>query len=70
MKDDAIVMLKFLVAGQMCFYTLLISVKMSLMTLYRKLLAGLPRIYRNIWWSIVAFCVLVSTKSQTFYHSH
>ncbi|CAN9213767.1 unnamed protein product [Alternaria alternata] len=42
----------------MCFYTLLISVKMSLMTLYRKLLAGLPRVYRKIWWSIVAFCVL------------
>ncbi|CAN9226374.1 unnamed protein product [Alternaria alternata] len=58
MKDDAIAMLKFLVAGQMCFYTLLISVKMSLMTLYRKLLAGLPRVYRKIWWSIVAFCVL------------
>ncbi|KAF7680468.1 hypothetical protein GT037_002119 [Alternaria burnsii] len=58
MKNDAIAMLKFLVTGQMCFYTLLISVKMSLLTLYRKLLAGLPRIYRKIWWSIVTFCVL------------
>lgn len=65
MKNDAIAMLKFLVAGQICFYTLLISVKMSLMTLYRKLLAGLPSIYRKIWWALVAFCALVSMRSKT-----
>jgi hypothetical protein len=66
MKEDAVAILKFLVAGQMCFYTLLISVKMSLMTLYWKLLAGLPSIYKKIWWGVVAFCVLVSTKSEAF----
>ncbi|KAI4951900.1 hypothetical protein J4E91_003361 [Alternaria rosae] len=65
MKSDAIAMLKFLVAGQICFYTLLISVKMSLMTLYRKLLAGLPSIYRKIWWGMVAFCALAWIGSIT-----
>jgi hypothetical protein len=59
MIEDAALMLRLITAGQMCFYTLLFSVKMSLLTLYRKLLAGLPSLYRKVWWGIVAFCVLV-----------
>lgn len=59
MMEDAALMLRLITAGQMCFYTLLFSVKMSLLTLYRKLLAGLPSLYQKIWWGIVAFCVLV-----------
>ena len=60
MMEDAALMLRLLTAGQMCFYTLLFSVKMSLLTLYRKLLAGLPSIYSKVWWGIVAFCIVVS----------
>jgi hypothetical protein len=60
MKQDAALMLRLLTAGQMCFYTLLFSVKLSLLTLYYKLLAGLPIIYQRIWWGIFVFCVLVS----------
>lgn len=60
MMDDAATMLRLITAGQMCFYTLLFSVKMSLLTLYRKLLAGVAGIYKKIWWGILAFCVVVS----------
>jgi hypothetical protein len=59
MMEDAALMLRLITAGQMCFYTLLFSVKMSLLTLYHKLLVGLPSLYQKVWWSIVAFCLLV-----------
>jgi hypothetical protein len=62
--QDTAAMLRFITAGQMCFYTLLFSVKMSLMTLYRKLLAGLPGAYKKIWWAIVSFCMIVSSLVQ------
>ena len=60
MMEDAGMMLRLITAGQMCFYTLLFSVKLSLLALYRKLLAGIPSIYKKIWWGIVAACVVVS----------
>jgi hypothetical protein len=60
MIEDTAAMIKLIVAGQMCFYTLLFSVKMSLLTLYRKLLTGLPGVYKKIWWAIVSFCMIVS----------
>lgn len=59
LMQDAALMLRLLTAGQMCFYTLLFSVKLSLLTLYYKLLAGLSIIYHRIWWGVVVFCVLV-----------
>ncbi|CAO2647391.1 Nn.00g083130.m01.CDS01 [Neocucurbitaria sp. VM-36] len=58
MMEDAATMLRLITGGQMCFYTLLFSVKMSLLTLYRKLLAGVAGIYKRIWWGILIFCVL------------
>jgi ABC-type Fe3+-siderophore transport system permease subunit len=61
MMQDAVAMLRFLVSGQICFYTLLLAVKLSLMTWYRKLLAGLSGKYTKIWWGVVAFIILVST---------
>ena len=60
MVEDAAIMLRLITAGQMCFYTLLFTVKMSLLTLYRKLLTDLSSIYMKIWWGIVVFCVVVS----------
>jgi hypothetical protein len=62
MMEDAALMLRLLTAGQMCFYTLLFAVKLSLLTLYYKLLAGLPAIFQRIWWGVVAFCVLVRPR--------
>lgn len=63
MMQDAALMLRLITAAQMCFYTMLLCAKLSLLTLYRKLLTGLPSIYRRVWWSIVAFCILVSEDS-------
>lgn len=45
-------------AAQVCFYTLLYAIKLSLLSLYRHLLHGLPALYRRIWLFIVVFCVL------------
>ncbi|KAH4033735.1 hypothetical protein HBI81_154470 [Parastagonospora nodorum] len=58
MMEDAALMLRLLTAGQMCFYTLLLSVKLSLLTLYHKLLVGTPVIYKRVWWATVGFCIL------------
>lgn len=63
MMEDAALMLRLITAAQMCFYTLLFAVKISLLCLYCKLLAGLPGVYRKVWWAIVTFCVLVSSQS-------
>lgn len=60
MMQDAATMLRMITAAQMCFYTLLFAVKMSLLTLYYKLLAGVGGVYKKIWWGILAFCVVVS----------
>ncbi|XP_014550861.1 hypothetical protein COCVIDRAFT_114401 [Bipolaris victoriae FI3] len=58
MMGDAGRLLRHITAAQMLFYTLLFTVKMSLLTLYRKILVGLPVIYDRIWWGTVAFCIL------------
>jgi hypothetical protein len=62
MMQDAAIMLRLITAGQMCFYTLLLAAKLSLLTLYWKLLVGLPSVYQKIWWGIVVFCVLVCPR--------
>ena len=61
LMHDASQMLRLITAAQMCFYTVLLCVKLSLLTLYRKLITGLPIVYERIWWSMVAVVVLVST---------
>jgi hypothetical protein len=66
MMEDAALMLGLITAGQMCFYTLLLSVKLSLLTLYRKLLEGLPSIKKKVWCGIVVFCILVRTASHFY----
>ena len=63
LMHDASQMLRLITAAQMCFYTVLLCVKLSLLTLYRKLLKGLPIVYERIWWAILAVVVLVSGVS-------
>ena len=67
---DAAMMLRLITAAQMCFYTVLLCVKLSLLTLYRKLLKGLASIYYKIWWGIVAIVVLVSGIRCSFISAH
>lgn len=59
MMRDAALMLRLITAAQMCFYTSLLGVKLSLLTLYRKLLKGLPSVYYKVWWAIVTVVILV-----------
>ncbi|KAF3043676.1 hypothetical protein E8E12_006132 [Didymella heteroderae] len=54
MMHDASQMLRLITAAQMCFYASLLGVKLSLLTLYRKLLKGLPSLYYKLWWGIIA----------------
>ncbi|CAI6336544.1 unnamed protein product [Periconia digitata] len=68
--QDAGYMSRLIFSAQMLFYTCLFAVKLSLMTLYRKLLVGIGGIYYKIWWSIVAFlflswigCIITSVSS-------
>lgn len=66
MMHDASQMLRLITAAQMCFYTSLLCVKLSLLTLYRKLLKSLPSIYYRVWWGIVAVVVLVSDEESNY----
>ncbi|KAF3049058.1 hypothetical protein E8E11_009739 [Didymella keratinophila] len=49
---------RLLWGGQFVFYNGLWSVKLSLLCLYKKLLAGLPTFYIRIWWAMTTFCLL------------
>ena len=42
------------------FWLTLWSVKFSLLALYKKLLEGLPRVYKRLWWAVIVFCIVVS----------
>lgn len=63
-------------AAQMCFYTCLWSVKVSLLYLYRKLLAGLLWIYIRIWWvhlpssSFMSCAFLSSPPASSLLYCH
>ncbi|KAI8943025.1 hypothetical protein NX059_001061 [Plenodomus lindquistii] len=39
-------------------WTSLLCVKLSLLALYKKLLAGQPRAYTHAWWAVCIFCVM------------
>lgn len=42
------------------YWTCLWFVKFSLLALYKKLLAGMPRAYLWLWWGTLVFCIVVS----------
>lgn len=58
-NDGKFISRRYFVAP-LIFWLLLWSIKFSFLLMYRKLLAGIPRIYTHVWWSIVLFCVAVS----------
>lgn len=60
MQRDVVVLYNSLFVNTLLFWTCLWCAKLSLLVLYRKLMAGLPYFYMRIWWGVVAFCVLVS----------
>lgn len=58
--QDAATGLKLISAGQVSFFTVLVTTKLSLLAFYHKLLVGVAGIYRLIWWGTVLFVVAVS----------
>lgn len=47
------------------FWTCLWFVKFSLLALYKKLLAGMPKAYLWTWWATLAFCIIVCDDSAS-----
>lgn len=63
MQRDVLMLFNSLFVNTLLFWTSLWCAKLSLLVLYRKLMAGLPYVYMRIWWGVLAFCVLVSNTS-------
>ncbi|KAF3006903.1 hypothetical protein E8E13_011153 [Curvularia kusanoi] len=55
---DAGMIYRWITAGQMFFYASLTLVKISLLSLYRRLLDRMPYRYTVIWWVILVSCLL------------
>jgi len=64
LAEDALEQIKVFFANTLLFWCILWLVKGSLLSLYRKLI-GTNKQYRNLWWGVVIFCVLVSTQRKT-----
>ncbi|KAF2704598.1 hypothetical protein K504DRAFT_507071 [Pleomassaria siparia CBS 279.74] len=58
MLHDAGMLFRWLTAGQLLFYISLALVKLSLMSLYRRLLDQTPPKFTIMWWVILTFCIL------------
>ena len=58
-KDIQLTARRYFVAP-ILFWVILWSIKFSFLLLYRKLLAGIPKVYTWTWWGIVLVCVGVS----------
>jgi hypothetical protein len=50
---------RWMTAAQLLFYTSLLLVKLSLLTLYHQLLDKAPTKFTLMWWAIFTYCVLV-----------
>ncbi|KAF2844787.1 hypothetical protein T440DRAFT_547000 [Plenodomus tracheiphilus IPT5] len=67
LEQDRITMAKMVFASFCMFWTILWSIKFSLLLLYRRLLVGIPRRYTVIWWGIAIICPLTHVGNYTFY---
>lgn len=57
---ERIKMAKLFFAAISMFFTVLWSIKFSLLFLYRRLLTGVNKFYTMIWWAILVVCIAVS----------
>ncbi|KAF1930601.1 uncharacterized protein M421DRAFT_377665 [Didymella exigua CBS 183.55] len=67
LQYEIVKMTKMIFAAPCMFWMTLWSIKFSLLCLYRRLLVGLPRRYRVIWWSIVGVCLVTFAGNYVFY---
>lgn len=58
MTDDALLVIKVFFCNSMLLWFALFSVKLAFLTLYRRLMMGLPH-YLRWWWAILGFCIVV-----------
>ncbi|KAF2745689.1 hypothetical protein M011DRAFT_426803 [Sporormia fimetaria CBS 119925] len=56
-QNDRVFFFRMLFVTQNLFWISLWSVKLSLLGLYKKLMEGLPGIYKKLWWAVFAFCI-------------
>jgi hypothetical protein len=66
MMDDITMYVRMMFVTTTLFWVSLWSVKLSLLTLYKKLMEGLPKIYMRLWWALFMFCIVVSDPNTYF----
>jgi hypothetical protein len=67
MMEDVILYFRVMFASTALFWLTLWSVKLSLLSLYKKIMEGLPTVYKKLWWAVFVFCIVVSpTYSMSF----
>jgi len=59
-QDDMIIYVRMMFVTTTLFWISLWSIKLSFLSLYKKLLEGLPKVYMRLWTAVLAFCVIVS----------
>jgi hypothetical protein len=64
-QDDMIMYVRMMFVTTTLFWISLWLVKLSFLSLYKKLLEGLPEIYMRLWTAVLAFCVIVSSTIKT-----
>jgi len=63
MSSDVIIYVRMMFVTTTLFWTALWFVKLSLLVLYKKLMEGLPKIYKLLWWATCGFCLVVGVSS-------
>ena len=58
-KTDIIIYVRMMFVTTTLFWFSLWSVKLSLLTLYKKLMDGVPKVYMRLWWAVFLFCLVV-----------
>jgi hypothetical protein len=65
-QDDMITYVRMMFVTTTLFWVSLWSIKLSFLSLYKKLLQGLPIVYMRLWIAVLAFCVIVSFTGSEF----
>jgi hypothetical protein len=61
---DMVLYVRMMFVTTTLFWISLWLVKLSFLSLYRKLLEGLPKVYMRLWSAIFAFCIIVSPEDS------
>ncbi|KAH7080992.1 hypothetical protein FB567DRAFT_117299 [Paraphoma chrysanthemicola] len=56
--DEVVNYIRMMFVTTTLFWISLWSVKLSLLSLYKKFMEGLPKIYMRLWWALFVFCLI------------